>query len=109
MTETQATTVNSRWFRHSAAGVRPAEAALARAASGPLEVYVENVPDGAPADGVAQVSSGKMASARGGEGKEHVAYAFGAQFVEVRVHSRTGEIRAPRAVGAFAAGTVLNP
>ena len=35
MTETQATMVNSRWFRHSAAGVRPAAAALARAARGP--------------------------------------------------------------------------
>jgi xanthine dehydrogenase YagR molybdenum-binding subunit len=29
--------------------------------------------------------------------------------VEVRVHSRTREVRAPRAVGAFAAGTILNP
>ena len=35
MTETQATMVNSRWFRHSAAGVRSAAAALTRAASGP--------------------------------------------------------------------------
>ena len=35
MTERQAAMVNSRWFRHSAAGVRAARAALARAASGP--------------------------------------------------------------------------
>ena len=33
--ERQAATVNSRWFRHSAAGVRLAAAPLARAASGP--------------------------------------------------------------------------
>ena len=35
ISETQAAMVNSRWFRHSAAGVRPVAAALARAASGP--------------------------------------------------------------------------
>ncbi len=35
MTETQATIVNSRWFRHSAAGVRLAAVALACAVSGP--------------------------------------------------------------------------
>jgi CO/xanthine dehydrogenase Mo-binding subunit len=37
------------------------------------------------------------------------AYAFGAHFVEVRVHSRTCEIRVPRVVSAFAAGTIINP
>jgi xanthine dehydrogenase YagR molybdenum-binding subunit len=36
-------------------------------------------------------------------------FAFGAEFVEVRVHALTGEIRAPRAVGAFAAGRIMNP
>ncbi len=36
-------------------------------------------------------------------------YAFGAQFVEVRVHGVTGEIRVPRAVGVFAVGRVMNP
>jgi xanthine dehydrogenase YagR molybdenum-binding subunit len=35
--------------------------------------------------------------------------AFGAHFVEVRVHSRTCEIRVPRVVSAFAAGTIINP
>ncbi|KIT14387.1 xanthine dehydrogenase family protein molybdopterin-binding subunit [Jannaschia aquimarina] len=34
--------------------------------------------------------------------------AFGANFVEVAVHTRTGEIRVPRMVGAFAFGRVLN-
>ena len=87
----------------------PLAKAMARLASGALEIYAENVPAGAPADGVARVEKGQMASVRGDGGKEHVAYAFGAQFVEVRVHARTCEIRAPRAVGAFAAGTILNP
>ncbi len=36
-------------------------------------------------------------------------FAFGAEFVEVRVHVRTREIRVPRIVGAFAAGRIMNP
>ncbi len=40
--------------------------------------------------------------------KDRVQFAFGAQFVEVRVHARTCEIRAPRAVGAFAFGRIIN-
>lgn len=35
-------------------------------------------------------------------------YAFGAEFVEVRIHARTREIRVPRIVGAFAAGRIMN-
>ena len=35
ISERQAATVNSRWFRHSAAGVRLAATPLAHAASGP--------------------------------------------------------------------------
>ena len=35
-------------------------------------------------------------------------HAFGAQFVEVRVNAETGEIRVPRALGVFAAGTIVN-
>jgi Aerobic-type carbon monoxide dehydrogenase, large subunit CoxL/CutL homologs len=40
---------------------------------------------------------------------EHAAYAFGAQFAEVRVHADTGEIRVPRLLGVFAAGRIINP
>jgi len=36
-------------------------------------------------------------------------FAFGAEFVEVRVHARTREIRVPRIGGAFAAGRIMNP
>ena len=36
-------------------------------------------------------------------------FSFGAEFVEVRVHARTREIRVPRIVGAFAAGRIMNP
>ncbi len=43
----------------------------------------------------------------GNDGK--TMFAFGAEFVEVRVHARTREIRVPRIVGAFAAGRIMNP
>jgi xanthine dehydrogenase YagR molybdenum-binding subunit len=36
-------------------------------------------------------------------------HAFGAAFAEVRINPRLGIIRVPRAVGAFAAGRILNP
>ena len=36
-------------------------------------------------------------------------YAFGAQFVQVRVNTHTGEVRVPRMVGVFAAGRIVNP
>jgi xanthine dehydrogenase YagR molybdenum-binding subunit len=52
--------------------------------------------------------SGKV-SMTGGPKGEKLAFAFGAQFVEVRVHARTREIRVPRALGAFAAGKIVNP
>ena len=45
----------------------------------------------------------------GGPKGEKLAFAFGANFVEVRVHALTREIRTPRAVGAFAAGHIMNP
>src|SRR5260370_30499174 len=35
-------------------------------------------------------------------------YGVGAEFVEVRVHGLTREIRVPRIVGAFAAGRLMN-
>jgi xanthine dehydrogenase YagR molybdenum-binding subunit len=44
----------------------------------------------------------------GGPGKTSTMFAFGAEFVEVRVHSKTREIRVPRIVGAFASGHIKN-
>jgi xanthine dehydrogenase YagR molybdenum-binding subunit len=47
--------------------------------------------------------------AKGFEARERYATrAFGAQFVEVRVDRDLGEVRVSRAVGAFAAGRILN-
>jgi xanthine dehydrogenase YagR molybdenum-binding subunit len=36
-------------------------------------------------------------------------HAFGAQFVEVRVDTASGEVRVPRMLGVFAVGRVINP
>ena len=49
--------------------------------------------------------------ARGDESKDGkpLMFAFGAEFVEVRIHRLTREIRVPRITGAFAAGRIVNP
>jgi xanthine dehydrogenase YagR molybdenum-binding subunit len=74
-----------------------------------LEAYAENIPEGLPPTAVADMSKGKPAMLGGASRKDVAAFAFGAHFVEVRVHSRTREIRVPRVVSAFAAGTIVNP
>jgi xanthine dehydrogenase YagR molybdenum-binding subunit len=83
--------------------------ALSRSSSGALEAYAENVPKGQPHDSIAKLYGGQMSISRGTQRSDFTTYAFGAQFVEVRVHARTCEIRVPRAVGAFAAGRIINP
>jgi len=40
--------------------------------------------------------------------EQYAMHAFGAQFAEVRVHEDTGEVRAPRLLGVFAAGRIIN-
>jgi xanthine dehydrogenase YagR molybdenum-binding subunit len=78
-------------------------------ANGAIEAYAENTPKGAPKDGIQKLYHGQPSFVGGAMGKEDVRFAFGAQFVEVRVHALTREIRVPRATGAFAAGTIVNP
>jgi xanthine dehydrogenase YagR molybdenum-binding subunit len=73
-----------------------------------VEAYAENVPDGLPTSAVADMMKGKPAMLRGSGRKDVTAFAFGAHFVEVRVHHLTREIRVPRVVSAFAAGTIIN-
>ena len=73
-----------------------------------VEAYAENVPPGLPPSAVADMARGKMAMLGGANRKDVTAYAFGAHLVEVRVHSRTREIRVARVVSAFAAGTIVN-
>jgi xanthine dehydrogenase YagR molybdenum-binding subunit len=80
-----------------------------KGANGTIEAYAENIPEGAPKNSHEMMSQGKPAFVRGEGNQKNVRFAFGAQFVEVRVHHLTREIRVPRAVGAFAAGRIVNP
>jgi xanthine dehydrogenase YagR molybdenum-binding subunit len=75
--------------------------------AGAVEEYVEFIPDGAPPTAVQELYGGKSTLTGGPSGKK-AKYAFGAEFVEVRINARTREIRVPRLVGAFAAGRIMN-
>lgn len=74
-----------------------------------VEEYGEWKPEGAPMDSFRAMHQGKMRMVGGAEMKDKIAYAFGAEFVEVRVNRWTHEIRVPRLLGAFAAGHIMNP
>jgi xanthine dehydrogenase YagR molybdenum-binding subunit len=74
-----------------------------------LEVYAENIPTGLPPTAIADMSKGKPVMLGGAGRKDATAFAFGAHFVEVRVHRLTRELRVARVVSAFAAGTIINP
>ena len=74
-----------------------------------VEEYGEWKPDGAPIDSFRAMHNGQMRMVGGPEFKHGIAYAFGAEFVEVRVNRWTREIRVPRLLGAFAAGRIMNP
>jgi xanthine dehydrogenase YagR molybdenum-binding subunit len=75
--------------------------------SGAIEEYAEFSPKGAPPDALQKLNQGGMAMVSGDQG-DKVKFAFGAEFVEVRIHRLTREIRVPRIVGAFAAGRIMN-
>jgi len=89
----------------------PLSAAIRRAGRGkPMVVNAVNNPHGAPpVIGPALVRRGKTVMAGGSMMKDRMQFAFGAQFVEVRIDRWTGRIRVPRLVGAFAAGRIMNP
>ena len=72
-----------------------------------IEEYSEFVPKGLKLDSVRELYAGKLTMTGGSHG-EKIMYAMGAEFVEVRVHSLTREIRVPRIVGAFAAARLIN-
>jgi xanthine dehydrogenase YagR molybdenum-binding subunit len=82
--------------------------AVSRITNGAIEAYAENLPHGAKPDGVELLYRGKQALVGGANMKDRIQFAFGSTFVEVRVHKLTREIRAPRIVGAFAAGRIMN-
>ena len=74
---------------------------------GAIEEYAEFVPDGAPAGAMQRLQQGQSTLVSS-EQRPSVTFAFGAEFVEVRIHARTREIRVPRLLGAFAAGRIMN-
>jgi xanthine dehydrogenase YagR molybdenum-binding subunit len=84
------------------------QTAIARAGHR-LEAYAENVPPGLPPSAISDMTKGQPKMLGGSSRKDVTAYAFGAHFVELRVHSRTREVRVRRTVSAFAAGTIINP
>jgi xanthine dehydrogenase YagR molybdenum-binding subunit len=75
--------------------------------TGVIEEYAEFVPEGMSASSMKKLYEGQTSLTGGSRGKK-LMYALGAEFVEVRVHARTREVRVPRAVGAFAAGRIMN-
>jgi len=83
--------------------------AVRRIANEAVEAYAENVPQGAKPNGVEMLYKGRQDIVGGAKMKDRIQFAFGAEFVEVRVHKLTREIRVPRVVGAFAAGRIVNP
>ena len=87
----------------------PITDAVKRLSGGALEVYAENVPKGLKPDSLSKLYQGQLPISRGTGRDDVTAYAFGAQFVEVRVNRHTCEIRVPRMLGAFASGTIVNP
>ncbi|TFV42468.1 xanthine dehydrogenase family protein molybdopterin-binding subunit [Bradyrhizobium frederickii] len=95
----------------AATGDRPLdlEKAFDALGVGVVEEYGEWKPEGAPLDSFRAMHSGQVRLVGGHQMKDQIAYAFGAEFVEVRVNRFTHEIRCPRLVGAFAAGRIMNP
>ncbi|TPI28937.1 xanthine dehydrogenase family protein molybdopterin-binding subunit [Mesorhizobium sp. B3-2-1] len=75
---------------------------------GAIEEYAEFAPRGSTPEALKKLYAGQAEFHGGDQDKESVKYAFGAEFVEVRVNSYTREIRVPRIVGAFAAGRIMN-
>lgn len=78
----------------------PLAEAFAAAGTGAIEEYAEWAPDGAPPDAIAKLYAGQGQPSGGGSEGPKLMYAFGAEFVEVRINARTREVRVPRIVGA---------
>jgi len=82
--------------------------AVRRVSQGVIEAYAENLPSGSKPNGIEMLYRGQQGLVGGAKMKDRIQFAFGAEFVEVRVHKSTREIRVPRIVGAFAAGRIIN-
>ena len=76
--------------------------------AGSVQEYAEWMPHGAQKGAMQALYKGAAQPIGGAKLPDRIQFAFGAQFVEVRVHARTREIRVPRIVGAFASGRIMN-
>ena len=72
-----------------------------------IEEYVEWTPMGSKKGAVKKLYGGAVPIVGGAE-ESFTAFAFGAEFAEVRINRYTKEIRVPRILGAFAAGRIMN-
>ena len=81
---------------------------LRKKGPGAVEEYAEWIPHGAKPGALQALYAGHAMPTGGAKLEDRIQFAFGAQFVEVRIHARTKEIRVPRMTGAFAAGRILN-
>jgi len=102
----QLTLRNGQLVAHDGAA-EDLEGTFRRLGTSVIEEYAEFIPHGAPPDAVKKLYAGKVTFV-GGPSGEKMMYAMGAEFVEVRVHALTREIRVPRIIGAFAAGRLMN-
>jgi xanthine dehydrogenase YagR molybdenum-binding subunit len=93
----------------SSAGARQPslEENFSRLGVGAIEEYAEYLPPSGKRDSIKNLYAGTPFLTGGSKG-DKLMYATGAEFVEVRVHALTREIRVPRIVGAFAAGRLMN-
>jgi xanthine dehydrogenase YagR molybdenum-binding subunit len=83
--------------------------AMEASGMGAIEEFAEARAHGRAPETMRDLYRGKALPTGGVDLPDRVQFALGAQFVEVRVHALTHEIRVPRAVGAFAAGRIINP
>lgn len=95
-------------LRHPDGTAETLELALVRL-GGAVEVLADNAPPGTKPGALAGVRAGRLSFLGGTLDPQFTKMAFGAEFVEVRVHRRTREVRVSRLVGAFASGRIINP
>ncbi|WP_299818842.1 xanthine dehydrogenase family protein molybdopterin-binding subunit [uncultured Jannaschia sp.] len=74
---------------------------------GAIEEYAEWAPRGSRPNARGGLYGAEVGIV-GGPEEEYTAFAFGAEYAEVRINRWTREIRVPRLYGAFAAGRIMN-
>jgi xanthine dehydrogenase YagR molybdenum-binding subunit len=89
--------------------VKSLDAAFRRLRTNRIVRYAVWLPPGVDSDARRGLHVGEFNAVSGNDpSRDPLTFAFGAEFVEVRVHAMTCEIRVPRIVGAFAAGRIMN-